>query len=65
MLPPYLNSTVFGARCKQTARVREAEVQHLVIVLLQGLHFNARDGVVEPLELIIPGDSSWNTSKHI
>jgi len=45
--------------------VREAEVQHLVIVLLQGLHFNARDGVVEPLELIIPGDSSWNTSKHI
>uniref|UniRef100_A0A669QN91 Uncharacterized protein n=1 Tax=Phasianus colchicus TaxID=9054 RepID=A0A669QN91_PHACC len=26
----------------------KAEVQNLVIVLLQGLHFNARDGVVDP-----------------
>uniref|UniRef100_A0A493TPK4 Uncharacterized protein n=1 Tax=Anas platyrhynchos platyrhynchos TaxID=8840 RepID=A0A493TPK4_ANAPP len=61
MLPPYLNSTVFGARGKQTARVGEAEVQNLVIVLLQSLHFNARDGVVEPLELIIPGDTPRRT----
>lgn len=60
---PYLNCTVFGAGCKQTAGVREAEVQNLVVVLLQGLHFNARDGVVEPLELIVPGDGSWNTSR--
>uniref|UniRef100_A0A8B9NH53 Uncharacterized protein n=1 Tax=Accipiter nisus TaxID=211598 RepID=A0A8B9NH53_9AVES len=37
--------------------VGEAEVQNLVIVLLQSLHFHTRDGVVEPLELVIPGDS--------
>ena len=60
-LPLYLDGTVFGARCKQTARVGEAEVQNLVIVLLQGLHFHARDGVIEPLELVIPGDGSCNT----
>uniref|UniRef100_A0A8C4P3N9 Uncharacterized protein n=1 Tax=Dromaius novaehollandiae TaxID=8790 RepID=A0A8C4P3N9_DRONO len=35
--------------------VGETEVQNLVIVLLQRLHFNAWDGVVEPLELVIPG----------
>lgn len=64
MLPPYLNSTVFGARGKETARVGEAEVQNLVIVLLQSLHFNARDGVVEPLELVIPGDGSWKRSRN-
>lgn len=40
----------------------EAEVQNLVIVLLQGLHFHTGDGVVEPLELIIPGDSSCSAS---
>uniref|UniRef100_A0A663F6K2 Uncharacterized protein n=1 Tax=Aquila chrysaetos chrysaetos TaxID=223781 RepID=A0A663F6K2_AQUCH len=43
--------------------VGEAEVQNLVIVLLQSLHFHARDGVVEPLELRtwvpghLPGDA--------
>lgn len=36
-------------------------MQDLVVVLLQGLHFHAGDGVVEPLELVIPGDGSWNT----
>uniref|UniRef100_A0A674GL72 Uncharacterized protein n=1 Tax=Taeniopygia guttata TaxID=59729 RepID=A0A674GL72_TAEGU len=32
--------------------VGKAQVQNLVIMLLQGLHLHARDGVVEPLELI-------------
>lgn len=62
VLPLYLHGTVFGTGCKQTARVGEAEVQDLVVVFLQGLHFHAGDGVVEPLELVIPGDGSWNTS---
>lgn len=60
-LPLYLDSAVLGARGKQTARVGEAEVQNLVIVLLQGLHLHAGDGVVEPLELVVPGDGSCNT----
>uniref|UniRef100_A0A8U8CAI5 Uncharacterized protein n=1 Tax=Geospiza parvula TaxID=87175 RepID=A0A8U8CAI5_GEOPR len=34
--------------------VGEAQVQNLVIMLLQGLHLHTRDGVVEPLELIEP-----------
>lgn len=62
-LPLYLDRTVFGARCKQIARVGEAEVQNLVTVLLQGLHFHTGDGVIEPLELIIPGDGSCNVSR--
>lgn len=41
----------------------EAEVQDLVIVLLQGLHLHARDGVVEPLELLVPGDSPCSTEQ--
>uniref|UniRef100_A0A8C0ZJX2 Uncharacterized protein n=1 Tax=Cyanistes caeruleus TaxID=156563 RepID=A0A8C0ZJX2_CYACU len=41
--------------------VGKAQVQNLVIVLLQSLHFHARDGVVEPLELIVPGDSTCST----
>uniref|UniRef100_A0A8C8ABZ5 Uncharacterized protein n=1 Tax=Otus sunia TaxID=257818 RepID=A0A8C8ABZ5_9STRI len=42
--------------------VGEAEVQNLVIVLLQGLHFHTRDGVVEPLELRtwVPGHLPGN-----
>uniref|UniRef100_A0A803WD90 Uncharacterized protein n=1 Tax=Ficedula albicollis TaxID=59894 RepID=A0A803WD90_FICAL len=37
--------------------VGEAQVQDLVIVLLQGLHLHARDGVIQPLELIVPRDT--------
>uniref|UniRef100_A0A8C3V726 Complement C8 gamma chain n=1 Tax=Catharus ustulatus TaxID=91951 RepID=A0A8C3V726_CATUS len=37
--------------------VGEAQVQNLVIMFLQGLHLHTRDGVVESLELIVPGDS--------
>lgn len=38
-------------------------MQNLVIVLLQGLHLHTRDGVVEPLELIVPGDSTCSTEQ--
>uniref|UniRef100_A0A8C6Z2D0 Uncharacterized protein n=1 Tax=Nothoprocta perdicaria TaxID=30464 RepID=A0A8C6Z2D0_NOTPE len=41
--------------------VGEAEVQNLVAVLLQSLHFHAGDGVVEPLELVVPGNARART----
>uniref|UniRef100_A0A8C5X597 Uncharacterized protein n=1 Tax=Malurus cyaneus samueli TaxID=2593467 RepID=A0A8C5X597_9PASS len=44
--------------------VGEAEVQNLVIVLLQGLHLHTRDSVVEPLELIIPGNNLPRTPER-
>lgn len=38
-------------------------MQNLVVMLLQGLHLHTGDGVVEPLELIIPGDSTCSTEQ--
>ena len=54
----YLDGRVFGTRSKQVAAVGEAEVEDLIGVLLQGLDFDTRDGVVQALELGGPGNGS-------